>query len=171
MTTQPSTGTVAARREDRTRRDTARRDVATPRIPLSRRWRRVILVGHVVAGGAWIGIDVIVAVLVLTGWFADDTALRSLAYRALAEFVVSPMLVSGLLCLVTGLLLGLGTKWGLVRYWWVLVKLVLNLALCTLIVVVLQPAWTTSRTTARTCSPVRRRAAACPDCSSRQRCP
>jgi predicted lysophospholipase L1 biosynthesis ABC-type transport system permease subunit len=36
-------------------------------------------------------------------------------------------------------MLGLGTKWGLFRYWWVLVKLVLNLLLCTLIVVVLQP--------------------------------
>ena len=55
MTTQPSTGTVAARREDGTQRDTARRDVATPRISLSRRWRRVILVGHVVAGGAGSG--------------------------------------------------------------------------------------------------------------------
>ncbi len=49
------------------------------------------------------------------------------------------MLVSGLVCLVTGLLLGLATKWGLVRYWWVLVKLVLNLLLCTLIVVALTP--------------------------------
>jgi hypothetical protein len=49
------------------------------------------------------------------------------------------MLVSGLVCLATGLLLGLGTKWGLVRYWWVLVKLGLNLVLCTLIVTVLQP--------------------------------
>jgi hypothetical protein len=62
-----------------------------------------------------IGIDVIVAVLVSTGWFADDLRLRSLAYRALAAFVVWPMLVSGLVCLGTGLLL------------------------CTLIVAVLQP--------------------------------
>jgi hypothetical protein len=113
--------------------------VATPRLALGRGWRRGLLVTHVVSGGAWIGIDVIVAVLVATGWFADDLELRSLAYRALAAFVVWPMLVSGLVCLGTGLLLGLGTKWGLVRYWWVLVKLVLNLLLCTLIVVVLQP--------------------------------
>jgi hypothetical protein len=46
-----------------------------------------------------------------------------------ASFVVWPMLVSGLVCLATGLLLGLGTKWGLLRYWWVLVKLVVNLLL------------------------------------------
>lgn len=110
-----------------------------PVFRMGRGWRRAILVCHVVSSGAWIGIDVIVAVLVVTGWFAGDLELRSLAYRALATFVVWPMLVSGLLCLATGLLLGLGTKWGLTRYWWVFVKLVLNLALCTLIVAVLQP--------------------------------
>lgn len=113
--------------------------LAAPRLVLGRGWRRGLLVAHIVSSGAWIGIDVVVAVLVSTGWFADDLRLRSLAYQALAAFVVWPMLVSGLLCLGTGLLLGLGTKWGLIRYWWVLVKLVLNLLLCTLIVVVLQP--------------------------------
>lgn len=106
---------------------------------LSRGWRRLTLVLHVAAAGAWIGIDVVVAVLVLTGWFADDVQLRSLAYRALAEFVVWPMLASGLVCLATGVVLGVGTKWGLVRYWWVAVKLVLNLLLCTLILVLLAP--------------------------------
>lgn len=106
---------------------------------LSRGWRRATLVLHIASAGAWIGVDVIVAVLVLTGWFADDVSVRSLAYRALAEFVVWPMLASGLVCLVSGVVLGVGTKWGLVRYWWVAVKLVLNLALCALIVVLLEP--------------------------------
>ena len=35
------------------------------------------------------------------GWFADDVEQRSLAYRALANLVVWPMLVSGLVCLAT----------------------------------------------------------------------
>ena len=106
---------------------------------MTRGVRRGVLVVHLLSAGAWIGIDVVVAVLVGTGWFADDTGLRSLAYRALASFVVWPMLASGLLCLATGLLLGLGTRWGLLRYWWVLVKLVLNLVLCVLILLVLRP--------------------------------
>ncbi|MFU8876236.1 hypothetical protein [Micromonospora sp. SL4-19] len=106
---------------------------------MNRRWRQALLVVHILSSAAWIGVDVIVAVLIGTGWFAGDTDLRSLAYRALANFVVWPMLASGLLCLVTGLVLGLGTRWGLLRYWWVTVKFVLNVALCTLIVTVLQP--------------------------------
>ncbi|WP_194814795.1 hypothetical protein [Nocardia sp. XZ_19_385] len=106
---------------------------------LNRRWRQTTLIVHIVAAGAWIGIDVIVAVLVAVGRFGSGVETRSLAYQALAAFVVWPMLISALVCLATGLLLGLGTKWGLVRYWWVLVKLVLNLGLCLLIVTALRP--------------------------------
>lgn len=112
---------------------------STDRWQLGRRWRKTTLVVHIVSAGAWIGIDVIVAVLVLTGWFSDDVAVRSLAYQALATFVVWPMLISGLVSLATGLVLGLGTKWRILRYWWVAVKLGLNLLLCTLILLVLQP--------------------------------
>lgn len=107
--------------------------------PLGRKWRTPTLVVHIVSAGAWIGIDVIVAVLVLTGYFGSTGEVRGLAYQALATFVVWPMLASGLICLLTGVVMGLGTRWGLLRYWWVAVKFVLNLILCVLILVALQP--------------------------------
>lgn len=106
---------------------------------LAPRPRKAALTVHLVAAGAWIGIDVLVAVLVGVGLGGGSAAVRGLALRALAEFVVTPMLVSALVCLGSGLLLGLATKWGLVRYWWVAVKLVLNVLLCVLIVVALRP--------------------------------
>ncbi|MFC4913773.1 hypothetical protein [Actinomadura gamaensis] len=137
MTARP--GTDAPRGGTVTLPAPKRAAVPAPRWRISRGVRRAMLVVHVVSAGAWIGIDVIVAVLVLTGRFADDVNLRSLAYRALAAFVVWPMLGSALICLVSGVVLGLGTKWGLVRYWWVAVKLVLNLALCALIFFALRP--------------------------------
>ncbi|HNM79034.1 MAG TPA: hypothetical protein PKI89_11735 [Tepidiformaceae bacterium] len=110
-----------------------------PRLRLSRRSRQAVLVLHIIASGAWIGIDVIVAVLVVTGWFSSDIELRSVAYRALAHFLVLPMIGSGLVCLGTGVVLGLGTKWGLIRYWWVALKLVMNVVLCILMITVLSP--------------------------------
>jgi hypothetical protein len=106
---------------------------------LNRTWRRIMLVAHIISAGAWIGIDVVVAVLVSVGQFGPDRDVRGLAYQALATFVVWPMLTSALVSLVTGVVLGWGTKWGLLRYWWVAVKLGLNLVLCTLILLLLQP--------------------------------
>jgi hypothetical protein len=44
-----------------------------------------------------------------------------------------------MLCLLTGILLGLGSRYGLVRYWWVAVKLALNLVLSGLVLVALAP--------------------------------
>ncbi len=101
--------------------------------------RKLWLTLHLLSAGTWIGVDVIVAVLVAVGTFGDTLATRALAYRALGTFVVWPMLTAGVICLLTGLVLGWTTKWGLLRYWWVAVKLVLNVALCTLILLALQP--------------------------------
>ncbi|ANZ43498.1 hypothetical protein BBK82_42750 [Lentzea guizhouensis] len=76
------------------------------------------------------------------GWArsGDD---RTDVYQALADFSVVPLLLSalvaGVVCLVTGVLLGLGSKWGIVRYWWVAVKLVLNVVACALLLFFLGP--------------------------------
>jgi hypothetical protein len=63
----------------------------------------------------------------------------SVCYRALELFAVWPLLTTGLVCLASGVLLGLGTKWGIVRYWWVAIKLALNVLLTALVPVALRP--------------------------------
>lgn len=103
------------------------------------RARQLVLTVHVIAAGAWIGVDVMVAVLVVVGMTAADPAAAGLAYQALGTYVLGPMLVSALLCLATGVALGMFTRWGLVRYWWVAVKLAMNLALCAAILFALRP--------------------------------
>lgn len=109
------------------------------RIPMSRTTRRVVLVVHVWTAGAWLGLDVAMAALVVTALRADDPALRAALYQALEVVVVWPLTVAGLGCLASGLLLGLGTRYGLLRFWWVAVKLVINLFLSTLVLVLLRP--------------------------------
>jgi hypothetical protein len=113
--------------------DTARR------WPISATTRKATLVVHLVSAGAWIGIDAVVGVLVVAGWFSGDASVRGVAYQALGLFAVWPMLVSGLVCLASGVVLGLGTRFGLVRYWWVAVKLAMNVVLCLLVVFALRP--------------------------------
>jgi hypothetical protein len=102
--------------------------------------RKTVLVAHIASAGAWLGLDVVMAVLVFTAMFSDSDRTKALAYQALEMFAVWPLLALGLLCLATGILLGLGSKYGLVRFWWVAVKLVLNVVLSSLVLVALRPA-------------------------------
>jgi uncharacterized membrane protein len=101
--------------------------------------RRAVLIVHIAAAGPWLGIDVVMAVFVATALFTDDVAVRASSFQALEMFAFWPLLVSGLVCLVSGIVLGLGTRWGVVRYWWVAVKLALNVLLTVLVIVALRP--------------------------------
>jgi hypothetical protein len=106
---------------------------------LGARTRKSVLVLHIASAGAWLGIDVVMAVLIFTALLSDDGGTKALSYRALELIAVWPLLTTGMVCLLTGIVLGLGSKYGLVRYWWVAVKLVLNLALSGLVLVALAP--------------------------------
>jgi len=103
------------------------------------RTRKGVLVVHIVSAGAWIGMDVVMGVLVFTSLFADDDNVKALCYRALELFAIWPLLTTGLVCLASGVVLGLGTKWGLLRYWWVAIKLALNVILVVLVTFALRP--------------------------------
>jgi len=94
----------------------------TVRWRLGTRTRRSVLVLHIASAGAWLGVDVAMAVLIVTALVADDPATKALSYRALELVAVVPLLACGLVCLLTGIVLGLGSRWGLVRYWWVAVS-------------------------------------------------
>jgi len=78
-------------------------------------------------------------VVIFTALLAEDDNTRALCYRALELFAVWPLFTTGLVCLAGGIVLGIGTKWGLVRYSWVAIKLVLNIVLTALVLVALRP--------------------------------
>lgn len=104
------------------------------------RWtRRVVLVTHIVSAGAWIGIDIVMAFMVFTSLLVDDVAIKAICYQALELFVVWPLVVASVVCLASGIILGLGSKYGLIKYWWVAIKLGLNLVLTTLVLLSLRP--------------------------------
>ena len=118
---------------------TQRAAPATVRWRLGTRTRKSVLLLHIASGGAWLGVDVAMGVLIFTALASDDLATRELCYRALELVAVGPLLACGLLSLLSGVVLGLGSRYGLVRYWWVAVKLVLNLVLTALVLVALGP--------------------------------
>lgn len=122
--------------------NTALREPA-PRAPrprrLGARTRKSVLVVHIVSVSAWIGM-VVMAVVIFTAVVTNDDDVRSLSYQALELFLVWPMVTAGLICLASGVVLAMGSKYGVLRYWWVVIKLALNLVLTTLALVALRPA-------------------------------
>jgi len=94
---------------------------------LSRRARNVALTGHILAAAGWFGVAVLVAAAAITAGTTHDPAFARALYHAIGDslWVSVPM---GLTALATGVLLGVGTKWGLLRHWWVVAKLGINLA-------------------------------------------
>lgn len=101
--------------------------------------RNTVLVLHLLMGIGWMGIDIALFVLLMTARTTNDATLAASAFNSIHLIVpvTVPPLSFGML--VTGLILGLGTRWGLIRYWWVLVKLMLALIMTVLVYIGLLP--------------------------------
>lgn len=102
--------------------------------------RKIGLVVHIVAGIGWMGVDIALLALLITVNTTNDPILVSSglnAVRMIVPYAVPPL---SLAILASGLVLGFGSRWGIVRYWWVFVKLVLAAIMATLVFVALLPA-------------------------------
>ncbi len=95
---------------------------------------KLLLVLHIVVSVGWLGVNVGNLTLAITGVTTDDPGTQHAALSAMYLVGGTLLIPVSLLALVTGVLLGVYTKWGLVKYRWVLVKLTL-----TVIAVVLTP--------------------------------
>src|SRR5437762_3503112 len=88
--------------------------------------RKLVLTAHVTFSVGWLGAVAAFLVLAIAGLTNQDTQIVRSAYLAMeltARFVVVPLAFASLL---SGLVQSLGTPWGLVRHYWVLVKLLLT---------------------------------------------
>lgn len=98
-----------------------------PLFRLSRRWRRLWVLLHVVTSVGWLGLDLGLLSLGVTGrWFTPGDGELGV-YRAIDLLGYAVVLPVALVAAVSGVVLSLGTYWGLLRYRWVVIKLVLTL--------------------------------------------
>jgi hypothetical protein len=91
--------------------------------------RRWWLLAHLICSVGWIGVELCLLALGLVGRLSSDQVVTRSCYvvaGVLGELFYFP---AAALSLVSGVALGLGTKWGLIRYHWVALKLVLNVVL------------------------------------------
>ncbi|MGH3432813.1 MAG: hypothetical protein ACRDQB_08270 [Thermocrispum sp.] len=112
---------------------------ASTRFRLTGRTRKTFLVLHIITAAAWFGIDLALGILIVTAMLTSDPQTAGMALQVVDLFAIWPMFVASLLCLGTGVVLGLGSKYGLIRYKWVTVKLGINVAMSVLIFFSLRP--------------------------------
>lgn len=105
---------------------------------LGSRTRKAVLIAHLASAAAWLGMSVVFGILTISALSAPAGTPAVFAV-AIGAFVGWPLVVVALLTLSSGAVLALGSKYGLFRYWWVTVKLVITIILITLVILVLIP--------------------------------
>lgn len=94
----------------------------TPRV------RKFALTAHVAASVGWLGAVIVFLALAVVGLTSEDAQTVRGAYLVMepaAWFVLVPLALASLL---TGVVQSLVTTWGLFRHYWVLAKLLINVA-------------------------------------------
>ncbi len=107
--------------------------------PLKRPARRAILVVHVTAAAGWLGLTLGLLALGLTAITTGSGPMIEAACRSMKVFTDWLVLPVAVLTLLSGLVLSLGTPWGLARHRWVYAKFWLTLATITASVLALRP--------------------------------
>lgn len=100
----------------------------------ARPWRlsgpayKAAITGHVLSSVGWFGAAVLVAFCGIYAVSTGDAATAHAMYRVMeaAPWLTVPL---GLLAGATGLVLSIGTKWGILRHGWVVAKIVITLVL------------------------------------------
>jgi hypothetical protein len=103
------------------------------------RLSKAVLTSHITFSVGWLGAVAVFLVLAITGLTSqDDQLVRSsvIAMRLSAWFVIVPFCLTSLF---TGVVQAVGTKWGLFKHYWIVVKLFLTLASTILLLLHMQP--------------------------------
>ncbi len=102
-------------------------------------FRKLALTAHITSSIGWVGAVAVFLVLAITGLRSQEVQLVRAVYLAMdvtTWFVIVPLAFAALL---TGVASSLGTNWGLFRYYWVVVKLLITILSAIILLVHTQP--------------------------------
>ncbi|MBY0307781.1 MAG: hypothetical protein K2Q09_03480 [Phycisphaerales bacterium] len=98
-------------------------------MPMPHLFRKLTLTAHVAASVGWLGAAITYLALAVAALASGEHARAPAAYQILnlvGWWVILPLCVGAL---VTGVVQSLGTRWGVVRHYWVVAKLALTLVM------------------------------------------
>jgi hypothetical protein len=113
---------------------------ARARRALSPRVRRAVLTAHVIASVGLLGDVAAVLAVNIRAATSTDAGFASASYELLQMFSLVFGIPLSFAALITGLTLGLGSKWGVLRHAWVTAKLMLLLSVILVGALVIGPA-------------------------------
>lgn len=90
------------------------------------RLRKAVLTAHVTTSVGWLGAVLAYLAVDITAVTSQDVATVRGAYAMMEVIVVSAIVPLALASVLIGIVNALGTPWGLLRHYWVLVKLLLT---------------------------------------------
>lgn len=99
-------------------------------------WRKLLLSLHVATTVSVLGTDLVLLTLGIASLGGADPRTIYPAAHLASAYLVVPLAVFSL---GTGLLLGWLSPWGIFRYWWVTIKLVITIVLTGIVLFVLVP--------------------------------
>jgi hypothetical protein len=88
--------------------------------------RRFALTAHVTLSVGWVGAVVVFLALAILGLVSEDPQTVRGVYLVMEPAARSVLVPLAFASLVTGIIQGLGTTWGLFQHYWVLFKLVIT---------------------------------------------
>jgi hypothetical protein len=103
------------------------------------RLRKFVLTIHVTSAVGWLGSVASFLALAIAGLNSQDAQIVRgyyLSMELIAQYLIVPLCFTSLL---TGLVQSLGTKWGLIRHYWILIKFLITILSTIGLVVHLQP--------------------------------
>jgi uncharacterized membrane protein len=109
-------------------------------IPMSPSVRRAVLTGHIIASVGLLGDCAGILAINIRAATTGDPGLAAASYELLDMFSMAFGIPLSFASLGTGLALGLGTKWGVLRHRWVTSKLLLILSVILVGAFVIGPA-------------------------------
>ncbi len=101
--------------------------------------RKLALTAHVTFSVGWLGAVAAFLAIAVAGLTSTGALMIQAAYLAMelmTWYVIVPLALASL---VTGIFSSLGTRWGLFRYYWVLLKLVITILSTVVLLVHTQP--------------------------------
>lgn len=93
---------------------------------MSQRVRKFALATHITALVGWVGAVAAYLALDVTVMTSQDAQILRAAYLAMEVIALNVIVPLALATLLTGLVMALGTRWGLFRHYWVLISFLLT---------------------------------------------